>query len=305
MVREELPAPLDGQRVDRVVSMLTGCSRAEATTAVGDGQVLLDGMAVVRPSSRVTAGQLIEVLSDPAEHRPGPPGPDPAVVVDVVHADAHVLVVDKQAGLVVHPGAGNEGSTLVNGLLARHPEVADVGDPFRPGIVHRLDKGTSGLMVVARTTAAYDALVEQLARHEVQRHYLTLVAGTPEHRRGMVDAPIARSRRDPTRMATVADGRAARTRYEVLSAYTEPVPCALVECQLETGRTHQIRVHLKAIGHPVVGDDRYGRHVAAVPLERPFLHSAHLSFAHPVDGTPLAFDSPLPPDLARALALLS
>jgi 23S rRNA pseudouridine1911/1915/1917 synthase len=219
----------------------------------------------------------------------------------VVHEDAEVIVIDKPAGLVVHPGAGHADGTLVNGLLARFPELAAVGDPARPGIVHRLDAGTSGLLVVARTPPAYASLTAQLGERSVERAYDTLVAGRVENDEGVVDAPIGRSTREPTRMAVRADGRAARTRYLVVSRWTEPQAVSRLECRLETGRTHQIRVHLAAIGHPVVGDVRYGGGRSALPLDRPFLHAARLRFRHPGTGEPVAFASSLPPDLQAVL----
>jgi 23S rRNA pseudouridine1911/1915/1917 synthase len=231
---------------------------------------------------------------------------EPDVEVPVVHADDDVIVVDKPAGLVVHPGAGNRTGTLVQGLLARYPELAQVGDPARPGIVHRLDKDTSGLMVVARSAPAHAALVRMLAAHEVERRYLTLVWGVPEATSGLVDAPIGRSAREPTRMVVSAQGKEARTRYEVLVAYERPAPAALLECRLETGRTHQIRVHMAAIGHPVVGDDRYRGVRPAIPTPRMVLHSAALAFDHPTrPAERLRFESPLPADLAAVVAGLS
>ena len=221
-----------------------------------------------------------------------------------VHVDAEVIVVDKPAGLVVHPGSGVGGGTLVNALLARYPDLAGVGDPERPGVVHRLDRGTSGLMVVARTPAAYESLVAQLADHRVARVYEALVHGTVEAAAGLVDAPIGRSSHDPTRRAVRHDGRPARTRYEAAARFTGPVPATLLRCRLETGRTHQIRVHLQAIGHPVVGDDRYGGRVPpGVALARPFLHAAELGFDHPDGRGRVAFEAQLPADLAAVLAL--
>ncbi len=193
---------------------------------------------------------------------------------------------------------------MVNGLLARFPEIARVGDPHRPGIVHRLDKGTSGLLAVARSQAGYEGLVAQLSARTVARAYDTLVWGVPGSSQGMVDAPIGRSRRDPTRMSVASNGRDARTRYEVVtSRFSEPDAASRLTCRLETGRTHQIRVHLSAIGHPVVGDHRYGGARKHVAVDRPFLHATHLGFTHPVTGEELSFDSPLPPDLVAALAL--
>jgi 23S rRNA pseudouridine1911/1915/1917 synthase len=205
----------------------------------------------------------------------------------------------------VHPGAGNARGTMVAGLLARYPELAGVGEPERPGIVHRLDKGTSGLLVVARTQDAYESLVEQLSSRSVERRYLTLVWGCPEPATGVVDAPIGRSRRDPTRMTVSATGREARTRYEVRERFTEPIVASLVECKLETGRTHQIRVHLAAIGRPVVGDPRYKGARASFKTPRMFLHAHTLAFDHPATGERVSFTAPLPADLQSVLDRLS
>ena len=227
-----------------------------------------------------------------------------AVDVPAVYVDDEVIVVDKPAGLVVHPGAGVHQGTLVNGLLARFPDLADVGDATRPGIVHRLDKGTSGLMVVARTQAAYAALVDQLQARSVDRRYKALVWGSPDTAKGLVDAPIGRSQRTPTRMVVSARGKEARTRYEVLESFSDPVEVSLLECRLETGRTHQIRVHLAAIGHAVVGDDRYDGARQSLVCPRPFLHADRLSFVHPRSGERCDFTSPLPADLEELLRIL-
>lgn len=296
----EVPAALDGERVDRVVSMLTGLSRSDAASVVDAGGVLLDGVVVDAGKRRVAAGQVL-VLAGPLPSGPEPPTADPAVAVPVVHADDDVIVVDKPEGLVVHPGPGNLTGTLVHGLLARYPEIAGVGDPMRPGIVHRLDKGTSGLLVVARSELAYDDLVDQLAAREVHRGYVALVWGHPEAPSGLVDAPIGRSPRDPLRMAVVADGKPSRTRYDTVATFRDPVEVARLTCRLETGRTHQIRVHLQALGHPVVGDPLYGGVRTGLDLPRPFLHAAHLAFRHPRTGEGLAFDSALPADLQAVL----
>jgi 23S rRNA pseudouridine1911/1915/1917 synthase len=215
--------------------------------------------------------------------------------VRVVHADDWLAVVDKPAGLVVHPAPGHRGETLVDvlsDLLAGGP------DPERPGIVHRLDKDTSGLMLVARTSEAHAALSALIAAHEVERRYLALVAGTPRSRSGTIDAPLGRDYRAPEKRTVGGRGaRVAKTHFEVLEALPAD---ALVAARLETGRTHQIRAHFAAIGHPVAGDTRYGesgRH----GLERQFLHSARIGFSHPGDGSELSFESELPPDLAAAL----
>ncbi len=305
IVRDEVPAAMAGERVDRIVAMVTGLSRAEVAELIAAGAVLVGGEPVTARSRRLAEGDAVEVdVPDPAEATRMEPEPD--VHVPVIHADPHLLVIDKPAGLVVHPGAGQRTGTLVHGLLAHHPEVLGVGpDPVRPGIVHRLDKGTSGLLLVARTQEAYEALVAALAARRVHRRYRALVWGAVESPRGLIDAPIGRSLREPTRMAIDERGKEARTRYEVRTAFTEPVVVTELACTLETGRTHQIRVHLRSIGHAVVGDVRYDGARQSLPMERPFLHAEHLELAHPVTGEPLAFHSPLPADLEAVLAGLS
>jgi 23S rRNA pseudouridine1911/1915/1917 synthase len=208
-----------------------------------------------------------------------------------------VLVIDKPPGLVVHPGAGNTEGTLVNGLLARYRQLADVGDPVRPGIVHRLDAGSSGLLVVARTDFAARRLIEQFADHGATRRYDAVVWGVPEAPHGVIDAPIGRSRSDPLRMAVVANGRFARTEYQVVGSYSAPARLSRLSCRLETGRTHQIRVHLSSINHPLVGDPTYGQRRPTLGLGRPFLHAAELAFDHPTTGARVTFTSELAPDL--------
>jgi 23S rRNA pseudouridine1911/1915/1917 synthase len=298
-VAEQLAVPdaLAGERVDRAVALLTGWTRREVQELVASGAVLVDGEPVAK-SRKLEAGSVIEVLAEPTVA--GLPAPEPDIDVVVRHEDPDIVVVAKPAGVVVHPGAGHPDGTLVNGLLARYPELAAVGDPARPGIVHRLDRDTSGLLVVARSSVAYDGLVEMLAAHEVERRYDALVWGVPDVARGVVDAPIGRSVRRPTRMAVRDGGRVARTAYEVVRDYPDP-GVARLECRLETGRTHQIRVHLQAIGHPVVGDAVYGGRRAALVLDRPFLHAGGLAFAHPVTGEAITVDEPLAPELAAVL----
>lgn len=308
-MREVVPPALDGERIDRVVAMMTDLPRSEVAHLVEAGAVRIGGKTITTRSRKVKEGEAVEV-DVPERVATEPLAPDPSVEVTVVHADDHVIVVDKPAGLVVHPGAGHGAGTLVQGLLARFPELADLpragaGESDRPGIVHRLDAGTSGLLVVARSVEAYHDVVRQLAAREVQRHYRSLVLHSVEANAGEVDAPIGRSEGDPTRMTVATGGREARTRYEVLARYSSPVPTTELACKLETGRTHQIRVHLAAIGHPVVGDSRYGGERASLPLGRPFLHAERLAFTHPVTGEILTFESGLPDDLEevrRAIA---
>jgi 23S rRNA pseudouridine1911/1915/1917 synthase len=293
---------LAGERVDRVVALVTELARTRAAILVATGAVSIDGAAVTVASRRLAVGQLLEVIV-PDEHDDVVQA-DASVVFDVVYADSDVVVVDKPAGLVVHPGSGHRGSTLVNGLLWRFPDIAAVGEPARPGIVHRLDKGTTGLMMVARSEVAYHGLVSQLVAHEAGREYLALVWGIPEASAGMVDAPIGRSPRDPLRMAVVNDGRPARTGYELIESIAGNIPVSLVRCRLETGRTHQIRVHMAAIGHPVVGDPLYKRGARSAPVKRPMLHAARLSFRHPVTDESMTFESVMPADMVAYAALL-
>jgi 23S rRNA pseudouridine1911/1915/1917 synthase len=311
-ISETVPVALDGERVDRAISLLTGLTRAEATALVDEGGVALDGRTVSVRGRRVHHGQRLELRVPAAPVLDLELRPDPSVRFTVVHADADVIVVDKPAGLVVHPGAGHQDGTLVQGLLAAFPDLAALGEAGvedRPGIVHRLDKGTSGLLVVARTVEARRSLVAQLMDHSLARVYTTVVIGRVDSDEGVIDAPLGRSGRDPTRITVDAAGREARTGYRVEARYTEPGLATRLECRLETGRTHQIRVHLAAIGHPVLGDDRYGRDEASrfggwrpLPRDRPFLHARQLVFVHPRSGEPVTFDSPLPADLVEVLA---
>ncbi len=318
----EVPSSLDGVRVDRAVALLADLSRSAVEQLVADGRVRLDDQPVLVRSRPLRVGQrlVIELEEDAGVELPRA---DPSVAFAVVHVDDQIIVVDKPAGLVVHPGAGNRSGTLVNGLLARFPDLAslaessdpflpgdDVGlrpnDPDRPGIVHRLDRGTSGLLVVARTREATASLVAQLTERTVERRYWALVHGAVESATGVVDAPVGRSETSPTRMAVTQRGRPARTRYRVEMRYGHPVPVTAVEATLETGRTHQIRVHLAAIGHPVVGDEVYGprRPVPGFTLDRPFLHARSLAFTHPATGDRMSWESELPVELESELATL-
>jgi 23S rRNA pseudouridine1911/1915/1917 synthase len=301
----EVPALLAGVRIDRGVSMLANVSRTAATALIGAGMVEVDGIVVTEGKSVLHEGATLTV----ALSEIGTPAllPEADVAFGVVHVDDDVVVVDKPAGLVVHPGAGHHEGTLVGGLLARFPDLADLATtgvcaPDRPGIVHRLDKGTSGLLAVARTEAAYNGLVAQLSARSVERRYLALVEGTVADDRGEIDAPIGRSTRTPTKMAIAAGGRSARTGYTVLERRSVPRPTSLLELKLESGRTHQIRVHMAAIGHPVVGDARYGASDPRLPGGRFFLHAFRLAFDHPVSGARLEFSAPIPADLEGYLS---
>ena len=296
-----VPHSLHEIRVDRVLSMLTGLSRSETSAILSSGGVTVNDKVVVKSSTTLDEGQhLVAVLPVPDS---GVVEPDPTVEVDVVLDDPDFAVVNKAPGQVVHPGAGQRQGTLVAGLLALYPqmqELSTVGlcDPLRPGIVHRLDKGTSGVLVVAKTPEGYLNLTNQLAERVMERTYLGMVEGHVAENRGVVDAPIGRSTRTPTLMAVRADGRAARTGYEVLARIDKPHAMTLLRLQLDTGRTHQIRVHLATIGHPVVNDPRYGhRREKRLAEDRFFLHSTTLAFAHPRSGAWVTTSVPLPNDL--------
>lgn len=302
-----VPDALFGERLDRVVAVIAEVTRVEAASLVDEGRVSVNSVVQTTRSRKVKTNDEIAVhrhdiaLDVVLE-------PDPTVEFEVVHADDHVIVVNKPAELVVHPGAGNQRGTLVHGLIARFPELAAMasGDQLeRPGIVHRLDKGTSGLLMVGRTPEAVRNLIAQLANRTVSRHYHALAWGTFISSSGLIDARVGRSLSDPTRMAVSSSGREARTRYSVLSAFTQPDPTTLVECWLETGRTHQIRVHLSAIGHPIVGDQRYGGARGAVVSPRPWLHAYSLRFDHPATGEEMFFTAEVPSDLTNVLTGLS
>jgi 23S rRNA pseudouridine1911/1915/1917 synthase len=291
--RQLVPESAAGQRLDRFLAELPEVgSRGAASRLLAAGAVLIDGVA--RPKShRLVGGERIDVVQEETAGVRLQPGSD-SISLSIAYEDEHLLVVDKPAGLVVHPGAGHATGTLVQGLLD-HGLAG--GDPERPGIVHRLDRDTSGLLVVSRTLEAYDGLQALVRKRALEREYLALVRGRPRSRRGRVEAPIGRDRRDPTRMSIDTESpKAALTHFEVL----ELLPAhALLSVRLETGRTHQIRVHLASIGLPVAGDRTYG---ASEPgLERQFLHAARLAFPHPVTGARIEVRSPLPPELEAAL----
>ena len=293
-----------GQRLDRYLARhVPDLSRNRLQGLIAGGHVTLRGRAP-RPAEKVQPGDTVEVAIPP----PAPTELVPeSIPLDVVYEDPDLLVVDKPAGLVIHPAPGHPTGTLVNALLARIPELAGgpeewgIGGELRPGIVHRLDKDTSGLMVVAKNDRAHRLLAAQLKNREMDKRYLALVDGAPVSETGTIDAPIARDPGRPQQMGAVPGGRPATTHFRVVRRFPRHT---LLECKPVTGRTHQIRVHLAAIGCPVAADSIYGRKQPTVPLRRHFLHAARLTFRLP-SGPTQTFEAPLPPDLKGVLAKLS
>lgn len=293
-----------GTRIDRFCAARhPEHSRSFLARLIREGRILVDGQ-VVRPGHPLTPGAEIRVEIPPPE----PPAAAPvAIALPVVHEDDAILVIDKPAGLVVHRGAGVRGPTLADALVARDPSLAGVGGEGRAGLVHRLDKGTSGLLVVARTPEAHRRLQDQFRTRRVDKRYLAITWGRPRAEAGTIDAPVGRDPRSRVRMSTRAPhGRPAASRWRKLA---EVPGFALLEVTILTGRTHQVRVHLAALGHPLVGDLTYAgdrsrqvhdpaRRQAVRALGRPALHAARLGFEHPVSGRPMTFTSPLPDDLA-------
>jgi 23S rRNA pseudouridine1911/1915/1917 synthase len=283
-----------GLRLDRFVAdNLVDISRSTVQSLIESGHVLVDGQRR-KPKFRMTPGEVVTVQMPPLA--PDEIQPD-AIPLDIVFEDADVIVIDKPAGMVVHPGPGHPRGTLANALLAHAPEIA-VGGSNRPGIVHRLDKDTSGLIVAAKSDRGRTALVEQWGNHSVEKTYLALVAGVVADEEATIDAPIGRDAKNRQRMAVTRSGRSAVSHFRVLERFPN---ATLLELSIETGRTHQIRVHLAFIGHPVLGDPVYGRTRADDrQMERQFLHASGLGFRL-TDGTPVRFESPLPDDLHRSL----
>jgi len=306
-----------GQRLDRIIAgQAPALSREAVKRLIGDGAVCLerDGRAItpIGPATRLKGGETINITVPDAA--PAVPLPQ-AMALDIVFEDEALIVIDKPAGLVVHPAAGNADRTLVNALLAHCGDsLSGIGGVRRPGIVHRLDKDTSGLLVVAKTDAAHRALAAQFEAHSIERQYLALVWGIPHPLKSRISGNIGRSRRNRKKMAVLAaGGKQAATRYRVVQRFGQTA--ALLECRLETGRTHQIRVHMAHIGHPVIGDPLYGRaraaKLAAFPepvgqaikaLGRQALHARLLGFAHPGDGRILKFESPIPHDMQAIIS---
>lgn len=297
-----------GERLDRFLARRLGVSRSRVSAAIREGLVTLDG-APTSPDKKLRGGERVKILAL-AEPEPLNPLTPREAEIGVLYEDSSVVVVDKPAGLVVHPAHGHADDTLLNALAARGIELAVVGDGRRPGVVHRLDMDTSGVLVLAKTQAALLSLVGQFSAHTTGRVYWALIYGVPEPPEGTIEAPIGRHPRDRKRFAVVQSGRPAVTHYRVLESLPPGDPwAALVECRLETGRTHQVRVHLAHRGHPLLGDEVYGtrasrRASAGLPLAGHALHARMLAFDHPESGERLSFTSDPPPAFTETLELL-
>ncbi|MCR4408151.1 MAG: RluA family pseudouridine synthase [Anaerolineae bacterium] len=290
-----LQATYSGERLDKYLTQeLSDLSRVQVQRLIAAGKVSVNG-AAARSSFHLKAGDQIVVHVPPPE--PTEVRPE-AIPLSIVYEDDNLLVVEKPAGMVVHPAHGHCSGTLVNALLARYPWLAQVGGAERAGIVHRLDKDTSGLILVAKHEAAQKELQRQFKHHAVEKVYLALVEGRLKPVQGVIDVPIGRDKQQRKRMAVVRNGRQARTAYRVIERFEEHT---LVEVRPQTGRTHQIRVHFAFIGHPLVGDRVYGYRRQRLPLRRQFLHAQTLSFRLPSTGEVVEFHSPLPDDLQQVL----
>ena len=301
----------DGLRLDRALAdLFPDHSRSFLAGLIADGNVRVDTELVRKPSHRVSAGQTVDVeIPDPV-----PASAEPQQIpLTIVFEDESIAVIDKPAGLVVHPAAGNRDGTLVNALLFHVRDLSGIGGELRPGIVHRLDKDTSGLLLIAKHDAAHRALAAAWNTDAVSKEYIAIVYGTPDPPRGTIDAPLGRDPRDRKRIAVVKDGRRAITDFEVTNRLRF---ASIVRCRLRTGRTHQIRVHMKHIGHPIIGDPVYsGPQWRGIPdrrlqkaisaFSRQALHAAVLSFVHPGSRERLRFESALPPDMRDLVAALS
>jgi 23S rRNA pseudouridine1911/1915/1917 synthase len=300
--RVPVPDGLDGERLDSALARMFGLSRTQAQDLVGNGAVLVDGNPAAK-SARVRAGDWLEVTLPPP---PVPLSARPEAVpgLGILYEDADIVVVDKPVGVAAHPTPGWNGPTVLQGLLAAGHTVATSGAAERQGIVHRLDAGTTGVMVVAKSERAYSVLKQAFRDRAVDKRYHALVQGHPDPLRGTIDAPIGRHPSGDGRFAIVSDGRPSVTHYDTLEAFRA---ASLLEVRLETGRTHQIRVHMAAVRHPCVGDRLYGADpvlAERLGLSRQWLHAVRLGFAHPADGRHVEFSSPYPADLAATLAIL-
>ena len=298
-----VPAIADGERIDAALVQVLGLSRSAIVRLLDAGEITCDGKSVAK-SAKVETGQIIEVLMpDVTPQAPIPLTPLPDL--EIVYDDDSLVVVNKPVGCAAHPSPGWSGPTVIGALMAAGFTITTSGPAERSGIVQRLDVGTSGLMMVAKSEQSYLALKDMFRHRQVRKIYHALVQGHLDPPSGTIDAPIDRHPRDDYKMAVMADGKESITHYEVIEYYRS---VSMVKVELETGRTHQIRVHFAALHHPLVGDTMYGADpnlAASLEMSRPWLHALELRFNHPITGVPLELRAPYPSDLQRALALLS
>ena len=295
-VRYHVSPHNEGERVDRVIAFFSGLSRSKVSDLISKRLILRNGIPIKKGSEIVhlndeismpnLVGEAVEEIAS-----------DESIDFEVIFEDDSVIVVSKPSGLIVHPGSGIANGTLVNGLAAQFPDLREIGDPTRLGLVHRLDKGTSGLLIVARTPEALDNLKFQMQERDIHRQYFAIVAGHVESDKGVVDAPLGRDPKNPLKRAVIQNGKYARTFYEIDQKLESPFKISVLSCRLETGRTHQIRVHLAAIGHSVLGDELYGGRTAFNIENRLALHAQMLTFAHPKTNNQMNFKSPIPDEL--------
>ncbi|MCX6444623.1 MAG: RluA family pseudouridine synthase [Actinobacteria bacterium] len=298
-----VPEGVEGERIDSALTRVLGLSRTTIVKLLEDGDITTNGKAMGK-SERVVAGQVIEILL-PAPANQDPIPLTPLEGLTVVYNDDDIVVIDKPVGCAAHPSPGWMGPTVVGALLAAGYTISTSGPAERAGVVHRLDAGTSGLMIIAKTDAAYLKLKEMFRNHDVEKTYHALVQGHMDPSTGTIDAPIDRHPKEDHRFAVVATGKESITHYEVIEYYRS---VSLVKVELETGRTHQIRVHFSALNHPLVGDTTYGADPVLgkkMQMSRPWLHALELRFNHPTNGIPLVLTAPYPADLQASLALLS
>ena len=286
----------DGERVDRVIAFFSGLSRSKVSDLISKRLILRNGIPIKKGSEIAHTDDMITMpnLSNVVVEEIAS---DTSIDFEIVFEDDSVIVINKPSGLIVHPGSGIANGTLVNGLAAQFPDLRNIDDPTRLGLVHRLDKGTSGLLIVARTVEALDNLKFQMQKRQVHRQYFAIVAGHVESDKGVVDAPLGRDPKNPLKRAVIQSGKDARTHYEIDQKFESPLKISTLNCRLETGRTHQIRVHLAAIGHPVLGDELYGGRTSFNIDNRLALHAQMLTFSHPKTNNQMNFECPIPDEL--------
>ena len=292
------------ERVDRSIAFFSGLSRSKVAELIANREILRNGIPIKKGSESAQIGDVIE-MPNPTSIKRVEIEPDKSIEFEVIFEDDSLIVINKPSGLIVHPGSGIKDGTLVNGLAARFPDLKMLDDSIRLGLVHRIDKGTSGLLLVARTQEALTGLKSQMQEREIRRQYRAISVGHIESEKGIVDAPLGRDPKNPLKRVVLQDGKHAKTHYKVEQRLSEPFKVSVLTCQLETGRTHQIRVHLAAIGFPVVGDELYGGRKSFNLNNRLALHAQSISFRHPTKNHNMEFEAPFPEDFLLLRGLFS